>query len=328
MKGRIRPGIRVFALLGAAFFLSLAVAPARAQGTPPGRAPQTDVGAYRIGNGDVLRIDVIGRADLSGNYTVSNEGNLTMPVVGPMPVVGRTAAEVQSDLTRRISLFDRTGPQVSVTVIEFRSQKIFVLGAVVLPGIYAFAEMPNVWDAIAEAGGPLDDADLTQVEIIPNEPGPGKTNVVVDVAAAIRGSRAESLPRLRPGDTVRVPSSARGQRSGTVQVFGAVSRPGTLPFDQAPDLATAVIRSGGPTAEAKLTRVEIIRQDGPRLIHMFVNLDEYFEKTKSSGNPLLEPGDTVFLPIRTHRGIGVLGWVSALSTVAALTSTIVLLGRR
>jgi polysaccharide export outer membrane protein len=327
MKGSFRLGSGALALLGAAFFLSLTVSPALTQGTSRGRA-DSDVGPYRIGNGDVLRVDVVGRTDLSGSYTVSTDGNLTLPVVGPVPVVGRTAAEVQADLSRRISLFDRNGPQVSVTITEFRSQKIFVLGAVVLPGIYAFAEMPNVWDAIAAAGGPLDDADLTVVEVIPGEPGPGKTTAVVDVAAAIRGSRSETLPHLRPGDTVRVPSSMHSQRSGTVQVFGAISHPGSLPFDQTPDLATAVIRSGGPTADAKLSRVEIIRQDGPRLIHMFVNLDDYFEKTKSSGNPNLEPGDTVFIPIRMHRGIGFMGWMSAVSTVLALTSTIVFLGQR
>jgi protein involved in polysaccharide export with SLBB domain len=272
-------------------------------------------------------VDVAGRTDLSGTYTVSPEGGLALPIIGSVQVDSRTLAEIRADLTRRVSLFDRSGPLVTVAVTEYRSRKIIVLGAVILPGIYGFPELPNVWDAIAQAGGPTDDADLGKVEIFAGDTRSGRRSSVVDVSTPVLGGHSEALPRLRPGDTVRVPHllSARGGMAGSVLLFGAVSRPGPLSVDQAPDLATALSLSGGPALDAKLSQVGIIRKNGPRLIHIRVDLDSYFSKASSAGNPTLEPGDTVYFPRKAHRGYA---WFGALTSAATLASTIVLLSRR
>ena len=280
---------------------------------------------YRVGAGDVIRVDVAGRTDVSGTFTVAEDGTVTIPIVGSVRVQGRTAPEVRSDLSRRISLFDRSSPLVTVTVAEYKSRKIFVLGAVLLPGIYAFAEMPTIWDAIAEAGGPLDDANLSAVEMIPGDGTGGRRTQTVDVAGAIRESRTESLPKLRPGDTVRVP---RGQNASSVLLMGAVVRPGPLPFDQAPDLVTAVIRSGGPTPDAKLGEVQVIRQSGARVMRLRVDLDRYFEKGDMAGNPRLEPGDTVFLPRESTGRSNTMTYIGAATAVIGLISSVVILANR
>jgi len=327
MKGRIRPWTCALPLLGTVFLVCSTVTPAQSQGTAPTRTaanPET-AAPYRIGAGDVLRVDVAGRTDLTGVYTVSAEGALVLPVIGTVQVDSRTLAEIRTDLMRRVSLFDRTGPQVTVAIVEYKSRRVFVLGAVTLPGIYGFAEMPNIWDAIAEAGGPAEDADLSKVEIIAGDAGSGKRSTAVDVGTPVLGGHTENLPRLRPGDTVRVPRIVAGQiTSSTVLLFGAVMKPGPLPYDQAPDLATALGRSGGPTIDAKLSRVGIVRRNGSRLIHLRVNLDDYFTKATAAGNPSLEPGDTVYFPRKPHRS---LAWLGALTSVATLASTIVLLAR-
>ena len=318
-----------FVLAGLVLLVGLAPMTALAQGTTgapsPGAGEQAQGEPYRVGAGDVIRLDVAGRTDISGTYTVAEDGTLTIPVVGSVRVLTRTASEIRSDLSRRISLFDRSSPVVTVTVAEYKSRKIFVLGAVLLPGIYAFAELPTVWDAIAEAGGPLDDANLNGVELIPGDTAGGRKTQVVDVGSAIRESRTESLPRLRPGDTVRVP---RGQNASSVLLTGAITRPGPLPYDQAPDLVTAVIRSGGPTLDAKLDQVQVIRQSGARVLRIKVNLDGYFEKGDVAGNPKLEPGDTVFLPREAPGRSNALAYIGAATAVIGLISSIVILSDR
>lgn len=293
-----------------------------AQPLPPTGGGESG-GPYRLGTGDVLRLDVTGRTDISGSYTIAEDGTVTIPVVGTVRVQGRTVAEVRSDLARRISLFDRSNPQVTLSIGEFKSRKVFVLGAVLLPGIYAFAEMPTVWDAIAEAGGPLDDANLTAVEFIPGDTSGGRKTTILDIATAIRESRTESLPRLRPGDTVRVP---RGVTSSSVLLIGAIGRPGPLPFDQAPDLVTAVMRGGGPTPDAKTSEVQVIRQTGSRTLRMRVNMDDYLKKANLAGNPKLEAGDTVYLP-RADSRRGFMTYVGVVATFVGLISSIVVLAR-
>lgn len=316
----------VLFLLLAAGFLAGAAAPAPAQSTRPGGSapsgPSAQEAPYRVGKGDVIRVDVPGHTDMSGSFTVSDDGTVTIPGMGSIRVQGRTAIEIRSDLSRRVSLVDRSSPPVTVTVAEFKSRKIFVLGAVLLPGIYAFSEMPSVWDAIAEAGGPLDDANLNAVELIPGDTGDGRKTTVIDIASAIRESRAETLPRLRPGDTVRVP---RGQNASSVLLTGAVMRPGPLPYDQAPDLVTAVVRSGGAAADADQDQVQVIRQAGARTMRIRVNLNKYFEKGDASSNPRLEPGDTVFIPRK--EGTSVWTHLAQLSGVISLVTAIIALSR-
>ena len=66
----------------------------------------------------------------------------------------------------------------------------------------------------------------------------------------------------------------RGQNATSVLLTGAVLRPGPLPYDQAPDLVTAVVRSGGVAADADQNQVQVIRQSGERSMRIRVNLNK------------------------------------------------------
>src|SRR2546425_5392860 len=144
---------------------------------------------YRIGAGDILNVEVVGRKDLSAQYTVGQDGVLFMPLTGGVAAEGKTANELSAELARRLSLYDRDITQVNVSVSEFRSQKIFVLGAVLKPGKYSFAQLPTVWDAITEAGGPAEDAQLSAGQGIPRDATGGPATQTVDGAAPIRARR-------------------------------------------------------------------------------------------------------------------------------------------
>jgi len=289
---------------------------------------------YRIGSGDVLNIEVVGRKDLSAPYTVGQDGLLFMPLTGGVPAEGKTAAELSAELARRLSLYDRDITQVNVAVSEFRSRKILVLGAVLHPGKISFAQLPNAWDAIGEAGGPTENANLSAVEVIPADQTSGRTTQTVDIASAIRDGRVQSLERLKPGDTVRVPSALPGTVGGmmgsgssnSIFLFGAINRQGPLPVDKQTDLMSAIAQSGGPAPDANLKAVQIVRRNGPRVVHMKVNLNDYIDKAMISGNPPLMAGDTVFLPRQGSKGI--LAVIRTLSPVLAVASTVILVFRK
>ena len=292
------------------------------------RDPSLGGAKYRIGSGDVLNIEVVGRRDLSAQYTVGQDGVLFMPLTGGINAEGKTATELAAELARRLSLYDRDISQVNVSVAEFRSRRISVLGSVLHPGRFSFAQLPNVWDAITEAGGPTEDAQLSAVEIIASDQTTGQPSRVIDVAAAIREGRVRNLERLRPGDTVRVPKGLPGSGLGTISsvfMFGAITRPGPLPVEKQIDLMTAVTQSGGPTPDANLKKVQIVRGKGASTVRMKVNLSDYIDKANMAGNPTLLAGDTVILP---RQGSGFMSLVRTLSPIIGLASAVIILVRR
>jgi len=180
-----------------------------------------------------------------------------------------------------------------------------------------------------------EDANLSAVEIVPSDQTGGQTPQVVDVAAAVREGRVRNMDRLKPGDTVRVPRAlpgtlpSPGLTSGTsssIFLFGAINRPGPIPADRQTDLMSAISQSGGPTPDANLSAVQIVRRTGTRAVHMKVNLSNYIDKAMVSGNPPLMAGDTVFLPRQGTKGF--LAVVRTLSPILALASTVILIFRR
>ena len=313
---RRRPAWLLCALL--ALCATAAGTPARAQ------AP----GAYRLGVGDVLRIEISTRPQASTQYTVANDGTITISGLGTVRASGFTASELSDDLSRRLSLIDREIPRVTVTVIEARGRQIAVLGAVLLPGLYNLADNTTAWSAVELAGGAADDADLSAVEIIPGDITSGRQTVKVDIAAAIREGRLDKLDKLRAGDTVRVPRKGAGVSGAgsVVYIFGSVGRQGAVPIDQAQDLLSLVVLSGGPGADADLKRVEIVRRSETRYDHLQVDLRDYLHTSNPAGNVPLQPGDTVYLPRRQGRNyfFQVLG---VISPVLALTASIIALSR-
>lgn len=314
-RARKGPLPLVSALLAVLLLVSVpAVVLAQRSDTPPPGDRN-----YKIGVGDLLKIEVVGRPDLSGQMEVGIDGRITLPVVGAVKAADRTTAELSNDLSRRISLVQRVAPEVIVSVLEYRSRKVFVLGSVLIPGTYSIgASTMSVWDAIAEAGGPTEDANLSAVEVIPGDASGGSQVRTVDVAAAIRDGKLDDLEPVRPGDTVRVPRGG-GSAAGVgniVYIFGAVGAQGPHPFDPGMGLVQALIRST-PTADANFSKIEIVRNSGPRIMRMQIDLKQYLGHASLTGNPELQAGDTIFVP-RQGRGIAGVGWLGLLGVVGTV----------
>jgi len=321
-----KPEARAGAALAAvAFFLLALASPAL---VPPAAAQTGAAAIQRIGPGDVVQVEVVGRQDLSGTGAVDEQGGLSLPTIGVIRAAGRTAAELSADISRRISLTQRDAPQVRVTILEVRSRKIFVLGGVLLPGPYSFRKEPTVWEAISEAGGPSEDANLAAVEVIPDDATGARKKTIVDVGAAVRSGALETLPRVKPGDTVQVPRSGIGSVTGdggVVYVMGAVATQGAHGLATPNDLISTVIRCS-PTADADLAKVEIVRREGGRVTQMKVNVRDYLSEAQPNGNPVLRSGDTIYVP-RESRGFGLFTIIGYVSPVIALATSIALLAR-
>ncbi|CAG4891758.1 polysaccharide biosynthesis/export family protein [Paraburkholderia gardini] len=166
-----------------------------------------------------------GSSGAEGGLTVrvAYNGTIFFPRVGRIKVVGMTAQQVQSVLTKGLAKTIRD-PQIDVRVAGFNSQSVQVTGNVRSPQAEAVTDLPlSVLDAINRAGGALPDADLQNVGITRN----GK-RTAVDVAALLETGDPNQNVMLKDGDIIDVPDRSNSR----VFVLGEVTKPTSLPMNR------------------------------------------------------------------------------------------------
>jgi polysaccharide export outer membrane protein len=113
-------------------------------------APPPERPIYRLASGDKVALQVFGQSELSGQFDVNADGNLSLPLIGSVPARNRSAAEMTDDLRTRLDRFV-VNPRFTLDVVTYRP--VFVLGQVSRPGSFPFAAGMTVQQAVALAGG-------------------------------------------------------------------------------------------------------------------------------------------------------------------------------
>jgi polysaccharide biosynthesis/export protein len=165
--------------------------------------PDPPAKSYIIGKDDILNVVVWREPQLSGKSRVSSDGSITVPLAGTVPAAGRSCADLQTDLTARLSAFTRE-PNVTVSVSEARSQIFYALGEVKKPGVYPLGAGEVLSQALAEAGGLTDFADAGAVRVVRHLP-TKDIEVVVNYNSVSKGKDLDADIGLEPGDTITVP---------------------------------------------------------------------------------------------------------------------------
>jgi polysaccharide export outer membrane protein len=136
---------------------------ASAQAQAAGAVPATDSAEYVLGIGDKLRITTFGEEDLSGEFSVSSTGTISMPLISTVPAAGITVVQLQDAITRKLSEGYMKNPKVSIEVLNYRP--FFIVGEVLKPGSYNYVNGMRVINAIALAGGYSYRADKSDIHI-------------------------------------------------------------------------------------------------------------------------------------------------------------------
>jgi polysaccharide biosynthesis/export protein len=252
--------------VGVAAYLVLTSAPAFAQ----------QPGEYLVGPGDVLRVDVYDKVDLSGDYVVGTAGALTFPYCGAVPVADKTLSEAQQ--TVRACLLDGVlvDPQVTVRVAEFRSRRVEVRGAVNKPGPYYLQGATTLRAIIGLAGDVQADRVTGAVTVVR---GDGRTTVSMDQLDGDDGSVL-----VEAGDVILV------EQGAVVLVGGQVENPGPILFSEGLTVTEALVRAGDATGVANLAASYVLRE-GEKIS---VNLKKM--RKGRGADFVLEPGDTLVVP--------------------------------
>lgn len=273
----------------------------------------TSTTEYRFGPDDIIDITVFGKADLTGEVTVDFRGMIQIPLVGEVQAEGRSPADLGEYLTQRYQLLDPSISEVLVSVVEYKSRTVTVLGEVRAPGPYGFVEIPSLWDVILTAGGPHTEADLSSVQIVRGNPAPGEpATISVDLSAGVGASRDQEFPTLMAGDKIFVPSMGDVPvGSQDFQILGAVGAPGTYRISVATNVIEAIAASGGPTRDADLKGVYLTRDAGAGTKSFRLNLEDYLFAANTPQNIDLLAGDTVTVPEKS-------GFVTSWSRVSGI----------
>jgi polysaccharide export outer membrane protein len=125
-----------------------AAAPAQQAGAGAAAEP---VGDYRLGTADKVRVIVYNEPSLSGEFTVSDNGTLSLPLIGDIPASGRSPREVSSDIQAKLADGYLREPRVSLDVLTYRP--FYILGEVTKPGEYAYSNGLTALNAVARAQG-------------------------------------------------------------------------------------------------------------------------------------------------------------------------------
>ena len=162
--------------------------------------------AYTVGSTDILEISVFKVPELSKSVQVADTGTINLPLLGEVPAAGKTAQEIEQDLTRKLGAKYLKNPQVTVFVRDHNSQSVTIEGAVMKPGVVPIRGKLSLVQLVATSGGlnnDLYDKDITVFRMIDGE----RTSSVYDIDDIRAGKAAD--PELRSGDVVVVDNSAR-----------------------------------------------------------------------------------------------------------------------
>ena len=218
---------------------------------------------YIIGAGDILEIQVWDNEDLHRKVEVSHEGEFTYPLIGKVNGSGLSVFGLETIIKERLADGYLIRPQVTVSVVEYKSRKIFLFGEVKKPGTYFVRRKPHLLELISEAGGFADRAGRTITIVRPGSslksqvPVPleeAKENEIITVdRVRLTSGNADASFFVSEGVSIYVSKAPR------IFVTGKVEEPGEFKWEAGLTVRQAIILAGGPGTWGSSKRASIVR---------------------------------------------------------------------
>ena len=244
---------------------------------------------YMVGPGDLLKINIRGGMPEDHELRITPEQKLLIPEVGEIDLTGYTLAQARDEISKFLAKRYRNS-EFSISLVGLREFRVFVTGAVNAPGSIIVNGNMRVAQAIREAGGFLTVINVKQVTQETEIETPTRndeiskksevkiadefiqkpasmrnlklirkdgTTIPVDYLRFSQGGDPRDNPFLRDGDVIVVPHEQ--QKVGQIAIWGAVRMPGEFEYIEGDNLENLIIISQGFTADADLSKIEIVR---------------------------------------------------------------------
>lgn len=252
---------------------------------------------YKVGGYDVLNITVYEEKDLSREAVrVSADGYISFPLVGRIRVDNMTTSEIEKLISRKLAegqyLLDA---HVSVMVMDYRSKRYLVLGAVNAPGSFPLQAQERVLDAISKAAGVTAEKAGKKAMIVRTEnPGsPQERKIVInfDLQGLLKGRDQVSNLFLADRDVLYIPQPEY------FYIIGQVNNPGSFMIpDREITLVEAISMAGGFTRIASRNKTRIIRLEAGVEKIIQVKVDAITEAGMKIQDVIIQPNDVIVVP--------------------------------
>jgi len=207
-----------------------------------------------LGIGDAISVQVYGRPELGIVSYIADDGTVSMPLAGNVPVAGLSPSlagqKIAAALRNGNFLID---PQVTVLLPQFRGPQVSVLGAVHTPGRFVIDAKTTVLDLLAQAGGTTESSTDVAVLLRPDSSG-----TLTRYPINLKGLSRDNLPlaalTVRGGDSIFVPPADQ------FYIYGEVRAPNMYRLEPGMTVEQAISRGGGINPRGSSARIELKRR--------------------------------------------------------------------
>lgn len=207
---------------------------------------------YRLGAGDEVIIDVWGASQETFTETISPDGTVVIPGVGPCKIGGMSVSEATGYLRSRLGRF-YSDSSIQLSVGGTRSIQVQVMGEVNVPGTYTLSSLSSAFNALYAAGGINDIGTLRDIKVYRQ----GRAIASIDVYDYILNGNARGDVRLNDNDIVVV-----GPYDALAEIRGKVKRPMFYEMKKNESLSTLLDYAGGFAGDAYKKSIRVTRKNG------------------------------------------------------------------
>ena len=241
---------------------------------PDNFTPATDIpipNSYIMGPGDNIVVQLYGKENANHVLTVSREGDIQFPNIGPISVAGLTFSELKATLNQTVEK-QMIGVKASITMGSLRSIRVFILGEANNPGSYTVSSLSNITNALLVSGGVSKIGSLRNIQLKRQ----GDIVTELDLYDLLLNGDTKNDVRLLPGDVIFIPPIGK-----TVGINGEVRRSAIYEIKHEKNIQNIVDLAGGflPTAYPQSSRIERINQLGRRTL---LDVDLLTQKGKNT----------------------------------------------
>ena len=267
---------------------------------PPTEEPSANLPAQKIGNNDLISVAVYNAPELSKSIRVGGDGYIRLPMMKQrIKVDGLMPPEVEAAITAALKheqiLVD---PYVSVTMLEYHSRPISVMGAVKTPLTFQADSTVTLLDALARADGLAPEAG-SEILITRKQDGengqPTFLTQRIPIKSLIGGDDPELNVKLNGGEEIRVPTA------GKIFVVGNVKAPGAFPLQDSGEttLLKALAMAGGLSPYSGRQAFVIRREANGTKNEIPVELSKIM--ARKAPDAQLQADDILYVPDATGR---------------------------